>query len=109
MKGSALPPNANFKRAFVATFVSAAFFWTLTLSFSPHLHGSVHSDAQQSQHECAVTLIAAGKCSHVPVTPLISARAPSIHFSTVQLLDPQWVQSPFLGARVFEHAPPALV
>ena len=108
MKGSALPPNANFKRALIAAFVSAAFFWTLTLIFSPQLHGSVHSDAQQDQHECAVTLIAAGKCDHAPIAPLISVPAPSIHFSTVQLLDPQWVQSSFLGATIFEHAPPAL-
>jgi len=32
---------------------------------------------------------------------------PSVHFSKIPALTPQWVESPFLGACIFEHAPPA--
>jgi len=32
---------------------------------------------------------------------------PSVHFSKIPVLTPQWVESPFLGACIFEHAPPA--
>jgi hypothetical protein len=108
MKRSAISPDANLKRALVAALVSAAFFWTLTLSFSPQLHVRIHCDAQQSQHECGVTLIAGGKFSHAFAAPLVSAPVPSACFSAVQILDPQWVQSLFLGSSIFEHAPPAL-
>jgi hypothetical protein len=96
----------NCSRAFIATLVSAAFFWTLVLSGSPQLHGRLHADANGIGHTCAVTLIASGSYDHAAHPPLLSVPAPSIHFSTIPTLTPQWVESLFLGARIFEHAPP---
>jgi hypothetical protein len=99
--------STNRRRAFVATFVSAAFLWALTLSASPQLHQLVHQDANRVEHSCAVTMIASGSYNHTSHPPLVSAPVPVIQFSKIPALTPQWVESPFLGACIFEHAPPA--
>jgi hypothetical protein len=93
-------------RAIIATFISAAFFWTLLLSASPQLHARIHSDANRGDHTCAVTLIATGNYHHAAHPPLIRAPQPSVQFSKIAVLSSTWVQSPFLGASIFEHAPP---
>jgi len=102
-----LAGSTNRRRAFVATCVSAAFLWALSLSASPQLHQRVHKDANRVEHSCAATMIAAGSYNHAAQPPLVSAPVPVIHFSKIPALTPQWVESPFLGARIFEHAPPA--
>ena len=94
-------------RASVAIFVSAAFSWTLLLSVSPQLHARVHPDANRVEHNCAVTMIVSRNYDHVAHPPLVSAPVPAIQFSKIPALIPQWVESPFLGACIFEHAPPA--
>ena len=101
MQGSAIA------RFFVATLVSTAFLWTIVLSASPGLHERVHLDANQSQHECAATLIASGNCHHSAAAPVVTAPVPAVQFSKIPALNPIWVVSPFLGASIFEHAPPA--
>ncbi len=88
---------------FIAAFVSVAFLWTLALSASPQLHERMHPDANSAEHTCAVTFIASGSYDHPAHAPLITA---PVQFSKIPALSPQWVQSPFLGAHVFEHAPP---
>jgi hypothetical protein len=93
---------------FVAVLVSAAFLWSLALSVSPQLHQRVHPDANRVDHTCAVTLVASGKCNHSPAVPLISAPAPTVEFFQRLELNSVWVQPLFLGAHIFEHAPPAL-
>ncbi|MEY2542283.1 MAG: hypothetical protein QOI22_1885 [Verrucomicrobiota bacterium] len=92
----------------VAAFLSAAFLWALALSASPQLHERFHPDANRVEHTCAVTFVASGSYDYGAPGPLVSAPVSSVHFSIVPALDPQWVQSPFLGASIFEHAPPAL-
>jgi hypothetical protein len=52
-------------------------------------------------------MIASGSYDHAAHVPLFSAPVPVIYFSKISALTPQWVESPFLGARIFEHAPPA--
>jgi hypothetical protein len=52
-------------------------------------------------------MIAAGSYDHPAHPPLVSAPVPPIQFSKIPALIPCWVQSPFLGACIFEHAPPA--
>jgi hypothetical protein len=94
-------------RAFITAFVFAGFLWALALSGSPQLHQCLHKDANRLEHNCAVTMIASGNYDHTANPPLVSAPAPSVHFSKIPALTPQWVESPFLGARIFEHAPPA--
>jgi hypothetical protein len=96
-------------RACVAVFVSAAFLWILVLSASPQLHARIHADANRTDHVCAITLIASGSYEHAAQPPLVSADALVSQFSEIPALTPCWVQSPFLGACIFEHAPPAVV
>lgn len=78
----------------------------LGLSVAPNLHERLHPTAA-SLHECAVTLIASGSCHHSAGPPLMIALTALLHFSKIAALSPQWVESPFLAARIFEHAPPA--
>jgi hypothetical protein len=94
-------------RVFIVTLISAAFFWALALSASPQLHQRVHPEANRAEHNCAATMITSGNYDHIAHSPLIGAPVPSVQFSTIPALTPCWVQSPFLGACIFEHAPPA--
>jgi hypothetical protein len=104
---STLAHPTNRGRAFVAICLSAAFLWALALSASPQLHQRVHTDANRAEHSCAATMIASGSYNHAAHPPLVSAPAPAVQFSKIPALTPCWVQSPFLGACIFEHAPPA--
>jgi hypothetical protein len=94
-------------RAFIATLVFGAFFWALVLSGSPQLHGRIHTDAKRANHSCAVTLIASGSYDHSANVPLATAPDFFVPFSKIPALTRQWVKTPFLSARIFEHAPPA--
>jgi len=86
--------------------LAAAIVLTLGLSAAPNLHERLHPTAA-SLHECAVTLIVSGSCHHSAAAPLMIAPVPAVQFSKILVLNPVWVESPFLGARVLEHAPPA--
>jgi hypothetical protein len=99
--------STNRGRAFIGLCVSAAFLWALALSASPQLHQRVHPDAGRAEHNCVATMIASGSYDHAAHPPIVSAPAPAIQFSKLPVLTPCWVQSPFLGACIFEHAPPA--
>jgi hypothetical protein len=99
--------SKNHGRAFIAICISTAFLWALALSASPQLHQRVHPDAGRADHNCVATMIASGSYNHAAHPPLVSAPAPAVQFSKIPALTPQWVESLFLGARIFEHAPPA--
>jgi len=99
--------STNRARTLIGVCVSTAFLWALALSASPQLHQRVHKDANRVEHNCAVTMIASGSYNHVAHAPLVSAPAIAPQFSKIPVLIPCWVQSPFLGAHIFEHAPPA--
>jgi len=99
--------STNHGRALIAICVSGAFLWALALSASPQLHQRVHPDAGRVEHNCAATMIASGNYNHAAHPPLVTAPVPAVQFSIIPALTPCWVQSPFLGARIFEHAPPA--
>src|SRR3954470_24559290 len=92
--------SMNRKRAFVATCASVAFLWALALSVSPQLDQRVHADTNRVEHSCAVTMIASGY-NHVSQPPLVSTLVPVVQFSKIPALISCWVQSPFLGARIF--------
>jgi hypothetical protein len=96
-------------RAVVATFLCLAFLWTLALSASPQLHQRIHRDANRGDHVCAVTIVASGNYDHSSAAPPVSIPVLVDQFSPIPALTPQWVESAFLRARIFEHAPPALV
>ena len=104
---STFAPSNNCGRAFVAVFVFVAFLWALALSASPQLHQRVHPDADRAEHSCAVTMVASGSYDHSADVPVISAPTPAAQFSKIPVLTPLWVQSSYLGACIFEHAPPA--
>jgi p-aminobenzoyl-glutamate transporter AbgT len=89
-----------------ALILAAAIVLMLGLSVAPNLHERLHPTAA-SLHECAVTLISSGSCHHSPAAPLMIAPITAVQFSKVPALNPIWVESPFLGACIFEHAPPA--
>lgn len=97
---------ANSKRAFVAAFTGLAFLWALVLSVSPQLHERFHPDANRVGHTCAVTLVASGNYNHSPCSQLVGIPDLVDQFPTVRTLAPTWVESLFLLARIFEHAPP---
>lgn len=94
--------------AFVAIGLLAAFLFALALAASPQLHARLHPDAASASHECAVTLIAAGKYEQADAPPVLVAPQPATIFEKIPAFAPVWVATPFLGASIFEHAPPAL-
>ena len=89
-----------------AAFLSG-FVFALVLAAAPHLHERMHQPIGAT-HECAVTLIASGKYQENEAPTLVSAPQPAIQFSKIPALHPVWVPAPFLGACIFEHAPPVL-
>jgi hypothetical protein len=91
---------------YVATLVSAAFFWTLLLSVSPQLHARIHPDGNRTEHICAVTLIATGSYDHAAPPLVVSQPQFTPRFSEIAAPGSSWVQPLFLGAHIFEHAPP---
>ncbi len=101
------PRLPNRGRASVVAFVSAAFLWTLAVGASPQLHQRIHPDANRTDHNCAVTMVSSGTYDHSAPAPLVSAPVLAVEFSKIPVLTPHWVESPFLGASIFEHAPPA--
>jgi hypothetical protein len=95
-------------RALVASGLLSAFLFALGLAASPQLHARFHPDAGSSNHECAVTLITSGKYEQADAPPPVCAPQPALVVERIPALAPVWVAAPFLGARIFEHAPPAL-
>ena len=77
------------------------------LAASPHLHQLFHHDADHGAHECVVTLMISGGTDGCPTPQVLEAGAiltTSFNFSP-EAHSPD-VSPLFLGARVFEHAPP---
>lgn len=96
----------NSARAIVAAALCAAFVWALVISVSPQLHARIHTDANRSEHTCAVTLIATGSYDYAAHPPLVAQPRFTEEFSEVAALISTWVPPIFLGAHVFAHAPP---
>jgi len=94
-------------RAFAGSLLALAFVWSLVLSVSPRLHEKIHPDANRADHSCAVTLVASGSYEHAAQLSVVSAPALAPGFSKLPALTEEFVQSAFLLASIFEHAPPA--
>lgn len=107
MNGHATPGLTTGRQAIVTGILAAAFLWTIALGFSGELHARVHSDSNQAEHSCAVTYVASGSYDHAVQVARVAAAIEIDRFSKIPALTPQWVESPFLGASIFEHAPPA--
>ena len=106
MKPNHTPRVARLGHTLVAGFISVVFLWALALSASPQLHQQLHPDADRVEHSCAVTMIDPGVYNHVSHPSPVSLPLQTIQLLKVEAPTPQWVESPFLGARIFEHAPP---
>ena len=96
-------------RSAIAALFSIAFLWALALSVAPHLHEHIHSDANRVEHSCAVTFVNSGGYDHVDHPPATALPDEPAQFSQLPAFSSRWVQSAFLGASIFEHAPPARV
>ncbi len=99
--------GANF-RLLITGGLFASVFLALLLAVAPQSHERVHLDASTGHHECAVTLIATGKCEQSEAPVLASLPQPVVQCEKVSSLQTVWVAAPFLGACIFEHAPPAV-
>lgn len=93
-------------RKIIATSICAGLLSVLALSAMPQWHERIHSDAKAPQHECAVTLASSG--NYQQLLPIVAVPVPVLQFCFVPALHPVWVASPFISARLLEHAPPAL-
>ncbi|MEY2490734.1 MAG: hypothetical protein QOC70_2676 [Verrucomicrobiota bacterium] len=93
-------------RAIVATGFIGAFLFTLVLSAAPQLHERIHQPTGAT-HECAVTLLTSGNCTHTPsntitIAPPLPQPASCFFPSGFQLV------SPHLDFSLLEHGPPAI-
>jgi hypothetical protein len=88
--------------------LAICFAVALALAGSPQLHQRVHPLTDHPAHQCAVTLLDMGTCPLGDATPLIVRPRPAIPVQNLLILTPAWVSASFLGASIFEHAPPAL-
>jgi hypothetical protein len=95
-------------RLLITSGMFASLLLALVFAVAPQLHERIHPDTAATQHECAVTLIASGKYQQSEAPVLVSAPQPAVQFSKIPALKSVWVPAPFLGACIFEHAPPAL-
>jgi hypothetical protein len=69
MNAGARPRQTKLGQSLIAGGMVAIFLWALALSVFPALHLRVHSDAAQSEHNCAVTFIASGSYEHAADVP----------------------------------------
>jgi hypothetical protein len=106
MPRRALRIRQSWFNAIIVLALATTIVLMLGLSVAPNLHERLHTTAA-SIHECAVTLIASGSCHYNTAAPLRIAPTTAFHPSKTPALSPQWVESPFLAAHIFAHAPPA--
>ena len=91
--------------AFVGYGLLAAFLLTIGFAVAPKLHERFHADAGGPNHECAVTLIAVGKCEqgNVPVKVLVP-RPPTLFFQaflfSLMRFSPSFFARGFLSTRL---------
>src|SRR5436190_22531623 len=106
MLSCALPIRSGWCAGAAAVVLTGAIVLMLGLSVTPNLHERLHPTAA-SLHQCAVTLIASSSCHYSAAARPMIAPATALQFSRIPALNPIWVESPFLGACIFEQAPPA--
>jgi hypothetical protein len=93
-------------RLAVGCVVLAGLVLALFLASSPSVHAKLHrSDAVQ--HECLATVLHAGGCEDA-VAPPTFATFIAFLFQPASVDRSAGVESVFLAASVFEHAPPVV-
>ena len=84
----------------------ALFLMLLGMAFVPHLHQMVHSDAEDADHSCAVTVILAGGNEPPPSPRIFAVFVPALIFHLQDSVAAR-PESFFLSCHVPDHAPPA--
>jgi hypothetical protein len=93
-------------RVLVAAGLLGSFFFALGLAAAPQLHERLHAGAALPNHECAVTLLASGRCEATNAPSVFVAPQMVVHFEKIPALHPLAIAAPAPGAALFEHAPP---
>jgi predicted metal-binding membrane protein len=93
-------------RAVIVAGCLAAVLFALVLSAIPQLHEQVHGGSTTVNHECAVTLLTAGKYQHT-VTPTICLVPPTPPAAFTRAPDSFFLVAARLEFSLLEHAPPA--
>jgi hypothetical protein len=106
MQSAELRPSPSILRQIIVSSLCAGLISVLALSAMPRWHELIHRDAKAPRHECAITL--AGSGNYQEPAPLVAVGVPVLQFCFVPALHPVWVASPFVSARLLEHAPPGL-
>jgi hypothetical protein len=99
--------NSIALRAIVVGGFIGAFLFALALCAIPQLHERIHASSAAANHECAVTLLTSGTCSHTPIDAIAIAPPPSNPTSPFSNRHFRLV-SPTLEFSLLEHAPPAI-
>ena len=86
--------------------ILAGLVFALLLAAFPALHDQLHAESEGAQHECLATVLHFGLGSG-PETPpaLVIELGPLVGIGPIIPQSPS-VESVFLSACVFEHAPP---
>lgn len=94
-------------RSVLSGLLLAIFFSVLVGSISPQLHKAVHSEANNTDHTCAITLISSGTgvelCSNTVFIGIVSGYMDDCTIQQDSVL------STFQIGSTYEHAPPAHV
>ena len=96
----------SFARVLIAAVLFTAFSCTLLGSVSPQFHARIHTDANQVEHVCAITLIASGSYEQAGQPAFVGEPQFSVRFPASAELTSSWVKPLFLSAHIFAHAPP---
>lgn len=95
-----------FRLALVAALL-AGFVLALVFAASPELHGRIHHDADQQEHQCLATTIGGGGCEDAPAAPTLAGFI-AVLFAVEPEDHSRAAESQFLSCGVFEHAPPVI-
>ncbi|MDP9004034.1 MAG: hypothetical protein M3N12_04510 [Verrucomicrobiota bacterium] len=106
MKRRLTDGNSIAFRAIVAAGAIAAFLFTLVLSAAPQLHERIHHPTGAT-HECAVTLLSSGNCTHMPAD-MITIAPPPPRLAARFFAPGSQLLAPRLEFLLLEHAPPAI-
>jgi hypothetical protein len=90
----------------LVTGLLAAQLAILAMAVSPSLHKWLHHDADEQDHQCAVTTYSSGQTDSV-VPPLVTFLLSAAGHAPIGTL--AQVERSFFRSSVLEHAPPARV
>ncbi|MGC3990440.1 MAG: hypothetical protein QM796_12310 [Chthoniobacteraceae bacterium] len=90
----------------ISAVVCAGLFIISLLAASPQLHERLHHDADHHDHECAVTMVLDGGLHHgaPAMPPVVAPKQNGVDEPTLSA--GKQLAAAFLGACIFEHAPP---